>query len=159
MSATLTPERKSARDRPGVGHKVGDWGRESGGARSLPRPRSSRPVGAACSRSFEMINARGRALAVAHLMTQQSEPFLSRQSARLPLASTAANACQSRRQSLPPPCSPSIIRRQPRCRRPRRRHPAWTPYRHPLSLLLSPPVCLSRRHRRHTCVSRARRHA
>ena len=31
MSATLTPERKSARDRPGVGHKVGDWGLLFGG--------------------------------------------------------------------------------------------------------------------------------
>ena len=32
MSATLTPERKSAQDRPGVGHKVGDCrGRERGG--------------------------------------------------------------------------------------------------------------------------------
>ena len=37
MSATLTPERKSARDRPGVGHKVGDWGRERGGHRRLDR--------------------------------------------------------------------------------------------------------------------------
>ena len=30
MSATLTPERKSARDRPGVKHKMRGRGRESG---------------------------------------------------------------------------------------------------------------------------------
>ena len=30
MSATLTPERKSARDRPGVKHKMGDWGEKEG---------------------------------------------------------------------------------------------------------------------------------
>ena len=109
MSATLTPERKSARDRPGVGHKMRDWGRERGGHRRLDR--GARGRSAHSVTLVEMINARGRALAAANLITQQSEPFLSRQSARLPLASTAASACQSRRQRLPPPCSPSIIRR------------------------------------------------
>ena len=37
-----------------------------------------------------MINARGRALAAANLMTQQSEPFLSRRSTQFTLASSAA---------------------------------------------------------------------
>ena len=41
MSATLTPKRKSARDRPASGkERVGDGGRESGG-HSLPRQRCS----------------------------------------------------------------------------------------------------------------------
>ena len=44
---------------------------------------------------------------------------------------------------MTPPPSPLCPRR---CRR-------------PLSLLLSPTVCLSRSHRRHTCVSRTRAHA
>ena len=97
-------------------------------------------------------------------------PHLSRCSPQLTLASSAAS-----RRPLPhaPPCSidapfkapcrrrrarPRALVRPRCCRRPRRRRPAPdTPYKHPLSLLLLPPICLSRRHRRHTalCVASA----
>ena len=87
-------------------------------------------------------------------------PHLSRCSPQLTLASSAAS-----RRPLPhaPPCSidapfkapcrrrrarPRALVRPRCCRRPRRRRPAPdTPYKHPLSLLLLPPICLSRRHR------------
>ena len=57
---------------------------------------------------------------------------------------------------MPPPCSPSIIVRRASLPRP---SPAPSSSRLDTLSLCAALVCLSRRHRRHTCMSRARAHA
>ena len=86
MSATLTTERNSARDRPASSkEESGDRGRESG--RSTEVLEVER-LGVTLT---ETTNAREKARAAANLMTQSRNLLVSRHSSRLALASTAAS--------------------------------------------------------------------
>ena len=154
MSATLTTKRKSARDRP-ASSKESERG--EGGEKAGDRPKSS----GSGRRRVTLVKpcpSRVREPVLQHNEGAGLEPSRSRRSW---LNSRSLRRPPVVEPMTPPPCRArprSYV--EPRCRRrPRRRRPAWTPYRHPLSLLLSPTVCLSRSHRRHTCVSRTRAHA
>ena len=109
-----------------------------------------------------MTSASKRALPSSRCRHGNRNPFTraSPLNSRSPQPSSAAGL---RSAAQPPLVASRRARRaprafvEPRCyRRPRRRRPACvTPCRH-LPLLLPPPVCLSRRSRRHTCMLRAR---
>ena len=89
MSATLTPKRKSARDRPASSKEreggLGvDRGRESG---RLTKELEVERRGVTLT---EKTDAREKARAAANLMTQSRNLLFSRHSSRLALASSAA---------------------------------------------------------------------
>ena len=85
MSATLTPKRKSARDRPRqVMREWGGLGRESG---RLTEELEVERRGVTLA---EKTDAREKARAAANLMTQSRNLLFSRHSSRLALASSAA---------------------------------------------------------------------
>ena len=143
MSATLTPKRKSARDRPASSKESerGGKGRESGreidrGARGQQARAHSSPDSHPEGQYRTTLHRGPSPVLVLHLASRSRRPP--------PVVEPM----------VPPPCSPSIIVRRCR-RRPRRRRPAWTPS---LSAAL---VCLSRRHRARqhvtpVCVASAR---
>ena len=122
MSATLTPKRKSARDRPASSKES----EREGGEKAGDRPESSGSVGAA-SRSSKMTSASERALPSSRVSNTETGTRL-----------THANQLSSRSLHPPPvvgPPSPVAAALQPRCCcRPRRRAVAATP----LSAALSP---------------------
>ena len=154
MSATLTPERKSARDRP-ASSKESERG--EGGEKAGDRPKSS----GSGRRRVTLVKpcpSRVREPVLQHNEGAGLEPSHSRRSW---LNSRSLRRPPVVEPMTPPPCRArprSYV--EPRCRRrPRRRRPAWTPYRHPLSAALATRLPLAPPSMPHLSVSRARAHA
>ena len=155
MSATLTTKRKSARDRPASSYE------REGGLGERKREIDRRARGRSAPRHARRDDQREREGPSRSAMKAQSDDPLS-------------HAAQLSSRSLHPPpvvgqpgdalaahdaVAVALVRSSGLAAAAARAAAVRPDCRRPLSQLLPPPVCLSRRHRRHTCVSRTRAHA